>query len=493
MNNHREEQPLAAQTGDKTPALFSLRHVKGQPLLSRRSFLECALLLAGTAAVSSRAVKIRTLQSMSPALAHKEPVLALAVNANGRLLASGDKGGTIKLWQLPEGVLLHAWKGHEAPIAALAFPHMADTLWSLDTAHTLKYWHLPDAATIVVPDVVRGSQKQSAVIAVPQAGVWFALPAGERVELRAQATGELLASLAGFDDVISALAATPDGKVLLVGGEHGNLGLWTESQGHRLQTIKVGPAAVSYLAVAADGSQAVSLHADGRLRTWHLPGLRAGIVRESVLNKPFASAIRPQLDFFAVGTEQPPIGLWDMAAAGTMPKLLDGHGAAVRALAITPDGALLISGSDDKTIRLWSLANDKRQRHLVDLASNYKGTEGLSYQGVDVFGRIVSFTLPCGTPLPIGTLCSCNCVPGTLELAHGHDQRFTTHSSCPSVCTCDLVCTCEAVPVGTSEERSFLGGRGNRLIPSQPAPSGRSGGGQICTCNTVKVCVCLAV
>lgn len=40
------------------------------------------------------------------------------------------------------------------------------------------------------------------------------------------------------------------------------------------------------------------------------------------------------------------------------------------------------------------------------------------------------YTLPCGSPLPAGAVCVCNCVTAP------------TACSCNSVCTCDSVCTC---------------------------------------------------
>ena len=68
------------------------------------------------------------------------------------------------------------------------------------------------------------------------------------------------------------------------------------------------------------------------------------------------------------------------------PTLLKGHSAAVRDLAITPDGSLLVSGSEDETIRLWSLPDGKYLRNLTDLKINYKHVEGTAYEGKDIYG-----------------------------------------------------------------------------------------------------------
>ena len=53
---------------------------------------------------------------------HDTPVLALAPSPDGALLASGDKGGGIKVWRVATGVLLlRLDAAHAAGVTALAF------------------------------------------------------------------------------------------------------------------------------------------------------------------------------------------------------------------------------------------------------------------------------------------------------------------------------------------------------------------------------------
>ena len=47
--------------------------------------------------------------------------------------------------------------------------------------------------------------------------------------------------------------------------------------------------------------------------------------------------------------------LWDLAAS-RRPKRLEGHEAAVAAVAVFPDGRHAVSGSDDGTVGYWDLA-----------------------------------------------------------------------------------------------------------------------------------------
>ena len=461
MNDeHEGDQGKARQDGDEVPAVYSVGHADGQMVLSRRSFLEIAAVAAGAVAVAGGGSGCATLAGLGrrgPALAHKNAVTALAVNATGKLLVSGDKDGTIKLWQLPEGALLQSWSAHSSPISSVAILATDDVLWSLDSSGTLKRWRLPEGTEVVDNKAIRGGYGANA-FAVANAGTWYAICKSARgFELRSQTTGEALPTPTGFDGRVSAFAPTWDGRLLFIGGADGIVGLWTEGAGVEVRCVKTNGSSVSAMTVDPNGALALSAHSDGRLRSWQVPALKVGATFESPFGKPFSVAIRPQLDIFALGSEKPEIGLWRMAAPTEGPRRLTGHAAAVRATVITPDGSLLISGSDDKTIRLWSLPDGKHLRNLVDLKVNYEYVEGTGYKGVDVYGRTITFTLPCGSPIPPGAVCTCNCVPGSIAIPRNHTQRFNTYGycTCDLICTCNTVCTCQSVGRGYSYYISY--------------------------------------
>ncbi len=70
-------------------------------------------------------------------------MLALAVSPDGRMLATGDEGRHLRLWELPSGRELATWPAHEAAVTALAFSPDGATLVSGAKDGAVKLWNLP--------------------------------------------------------------------------------------------------------------------------------------------------------------------------------------------------------------------------------------------------------------------------------------------------------------------------------------------------------------
>lgn len=107
----------------------------------------------------------------------------------------------------------------------------------------------------------------------------------------------------------------------------------------------------------------------------------------------------------------------------------------------SPDGKTLASASYDNTVKLWNMPSGEFITCLFDPAALEEGKEANTYTMVDEYGRTITYTLPCGSPIPAGAICTCNCVPGTYS---------APSSSSPSrggytYCSCDKICTC--VPI----------------------------------------------
>lgn len=104
-------------------------------------------------------------------------------------------------------------------------------------------------------------------------------------------------------------------------------------------------------AVAAQGNLLASASDDKRIQLWQLPtGIACGELLGHI-GAVKAVAFHPHQPILASGSQDRSIKLWDCQTQ-RVTQTLTGHASAVNAVAFSPDGQL-ISGSNDKTIKLW--------------------------------------------------------------------------------------------------------------------------------------------
>ena len=115
--------------------------------------------------------------------------------------------------------------------------------------------------------------------------------------------------------------------------------------------------------VAARGSQAVSYQDSGpvRARVWNLETMQCtatlpgGLVESSILA---ACCIEGKM---LLGGEDGIVKVWDIAASAPVALVdLEGHTSAVFSVKAATAGSLVLSGSRDKTMRLWELRTSGR-------------------------------------------------------------------------------------------------------------------------------------
>ena len=294
------------------------------------------------------------------AVAQKDGVNTLAMRPDGEVVASAE-GEFIHLWSVATGRLLKTLTG--APpklgVIALAFTPDGATLVSGAGGGTVKLWRMPEGTLTKTIQVFEGPVGEGGVgaIAVDAAGSLLATGTNAHgdgtIGLWALPDGRPLKTIAG-QQVLHALAFTPDGKTLVSAGNDDLIRLWSVPDGKPVRTLKATEW-VSALAVSSDGTRLVSggTGTDQSLRLWSLP-------------------------------------------AGTLLATRRAPEDGVNALALSPDGKLLISAGQD--VRLWTfpglrpidtlyangselafeaLALDARGRTLVVGGRGYAGTISL--------------------------------------------------------------------------------------------------------------------
>jgi cytochrome c len=122
-------------------------------------------------------------------------------------------------------------------------------------------------------------------------------------------------------------------------------------------------AAVTAVAIFPDGRHAVSASDDRTVGYWDLTTASPIARWHGHQGKVAAVAVAPDGAFVASGGWDRGLRLWDPASGDS--RRLDGHAAAINAVAIAPDGRLIASGDHDGHILFWALPEGRSLDAIV--------------------------------------------------------------------------------------------------------------------------------
>ena len=189
---------------------------------------------------------------------------------------------------------------------------------------------------------------------------------------RAGRTAPLGAPLVGFTGWVNAVAVSPDGHTLAVGGSDNTVRLFDVAS-HRALPVLPHPSPVTALAFVTDRLLATGA-SDGVARVWSLPGPTIADAADSVINLALVRGGRVLAA--AAGST---VGLWeasDITRPARLAKPLSST-APARAhsgtLAVSPDGRVLAAGSVDGSAQLWDISDPRRPVPLGALLSGPTG------------------------------------------------------------------------------------------------------------------------
>ena len=283
---------------------------------------------------------------------HQGAVTAIALSPDGQMIASGSSDRSIRLWSL-EGKLLQVWagrsfrftQGHADRVTALAFSPNSQVLVSGSADGSIKQWDLHrNALFSSLPGHGWGI---STLALSPDAPRLVSGSEDGLIQVWDLEQERLLANLVQLYEPITGLTFTPSRNLWSSSGQ--SICGWNLSNSQLLSTLKGHAEGVSALALDPSGCTLIS-GGGGIIKLWNLATSEQQKVIAAHRDRIRALAVHPHGNLFASGSEDGTVKLWDLWTGRLQASLK--HGWGVGAIGFSPDGQL-VSGSTDETVRIW--------------------------------------------------------------------------------------------------------------------------------------------
>ncbi|MBD2525729.1 AAA-like domain-containing protein [Nostoc sp. FACHB-133] len=266
---------------------------------------------------------------------HQSTVFRLAISPDAQTIASASTENEVKLWQR-DGTLI-ATLLHNGLIWRMAFSPDSKLLVCATGEGTVQVWQ--------------------------QAGTSWHNP-------------KLLHSLLGHSSEFNGVAFSPDGEILAASGENNTVKLWDKNG--ILLTILDRTDTVRSLSFSPDGELLVSGSGEGTIRLWKKDGAFWGAVKFLQTFQGHSAAIwevkfSPDGEIFASVSMDKTVKLWrshtppneelqhgTLLMSGNPPtqvpplQTLKGHTGGVEGIDFSPDGEIIVTAGNDRTIKFWS-------------------------------------------------------------------------------------------------------------------------------------------
>ena len=361
-----------------------------------------------------------------PVLNNLGKPLWLCLSPNGEYLGVTGQSETCAIYSVPDGTLLQTLE-HESTTRGLSLKFSPDSqyLSSFDLLNGAIVWSLADGKPLVKRECSKPTlfspDSKFCIMTLDNNTDFYSLPEGEHSH-----------NLQGHHVPIAAQIVNSKTGELITGYEDSIVKIWSISDGSKMNSWFVNGFHDFYfclneeenlLAIVENNDSKVGIYSliDGiEIATLEMES--PSVIVEFSPNGKILALIEIDDD------NQSKVRLYGIESEKILVELtFQGKVNVV----FSPDNRFLLTGDEQGKMIVYSLEDGKEVSCMVDLAVNDEGIEGSEYS-LEVEGETVTYTLPCGSPLPAGAVCVCDCVSGSACACVGH----TTCSCVGDVCSC---------------------------------------------------------
>jgi predicted NACHT family NTPase len=283
---------------------------------------------------------------------HTNRINSIAFSPNGEILASGSGDQTAKLWNIKSGECLNTLQGHTNWVKSIAFSPNGEMLVSGSYDQTVKLWDIKSSECL---NTLQGHTNRVMSVAFSPNGEMLASGSGDQTaRLWDIKSGKCLNILQGHINWINSIAFSLNGEMLASGSDDQTVKLWDIKSSECLGTLQGHTNWVMSIAFSPDGEILASGSDDQTVKLWDIKSSKCLGTLQGHTNRVMSIAFSPDGEMLASGSFDRTVKLWDIKSSECL-NTLQGHTNRVMSVAFSPNGEMLASGSDDNMVRLWDI------------------------------------------------------------------------------------------------------------------------------------------
>ncbi len=266
----------------------------------------------------------------------------IAFSKDGKKIVSSSLDNTARIWDIETGICLQILKGHTQWVEGVAFSPNGQEVISSSKDKTIRMWDVESGKCV---RTFRGHTNGVRGIAYSPEGRRIASASfDETIRVWDTGTGDCLKVIKGHEGPVHCVTFTKDGKKIASSSRDNTIRIWEWETGRCLKILKGHTNWIESIALSPDDTQIVSGSDDNTIRIWN--AIPADSVAASLGNwfKEAGSLFKSSADCI---------------------KVFQGHENKVNSVCFSPDGTKILSGSSDKTIRIWNVETGENIRTFL--------------------------------------------------------------------------------------------------------------------------------
>lgn len=349
---------------------------------------------------------------------HTQHVDSLAVNRDGTLLVSGSSDSSVRIWEIETGKCRAVLRGHTDVVSSVAIHPEQKHIVTGSHDGTLKIWKFPEEKEYVdedksigfVVDKIEVIFKVERVISISDnIRIWDARKGNELARIKADSrhthTVSTPAGLRVFNfwhPIAGMFEALKNPE--LVHSPKCSVSIWEGDTGKELENLPAYSSKVRISAVSQRGKRLVSGHENGTIQIWDTVSCREICTLEKGHSREVISlAISSDDKLFVSGSRDGNIIVWEMET-GKKTKSLKSPGSYVGKVVFSSDGRSVVSIGPNNIIIIWDIESGEEiirlepELSIFDLSVNSDGA-CVVLSGSELLCRLEAWDLETGQKL----------------------------------------------------------------------------------------------